>query len=62
MCRIEDETIDDTTTEVWLQLDKVRLTSHDKFVLSSGARLNDYYINYAQSLLGNKMNHCKAYD
>ena len=49
--QIEDETIDDTTTEIWLQLEKAHLTSHDKFLLTSGARLNDHYINYAQNLL-----------
>ena len=62
VCKIDDETIDDTTTELWLQLDKACLTSIDKFVLSSGARLNDHHINYAQSFLGNKMHHCKVYN
>ena len=43
VCKIDDETIDDTTTEIWLQLDKARLTSHDKFLPSSRARLNDHH-------------------
>ena len=32
--KIDDETIDDTTTKIWLQLDKAR-TIPDKLLLSS---------------------------
>ena len=45
VCKIEAETIDDTATKIWLQLEKAHLTSHNKFLLTSGAMLNDHYIN-----------------
>ena len=52
-----DETLEDPSTQLWIEFGRVHLSVRDKDIIVSGSELNDLILNFAQTLLQHQFSH-----
>jgi len=52
--KICDTNVVSQSDKIWVQMNRIRLTTADKQIISSGRKLNDLHINFAHHILKHK--------